>query len=87
MPRNAWAGNVRFEITKKNQYADIPFGPFFFWFVHNSFAMLIIAQLLSKNHAQSLPLQGTSMIMPSILTAAPNFMGQFLGDGIKKNWL
>jgi len=34
-----------------------------------------------------LPQQGTSMIMPSILTAAPNFMGQFFGDGIKKNWL
>jgi hypothetical protein len=25
--------------------------------------------------------------MPSILTAAPNFMGQFFWDGIKKNWL
>ena len=84
--RNACAGNDRSEITK-NQYAAIPFGPFFFWFVHNSFAMLIIAQWLSKNHAQSLPQQGTSMIMPSILTAAPNFIGQFFWDGIQENWL
>ena len=55
--------------------------------MHNSFAMLRIAQWLSKNHAHSLPLQGTSMIIPSILTAGPNFMGHVFRDGIQKSWL
>ena len=87
MPRNTMAGTIRSGITKNNQYAAIPFEPFFFWFVHNSLAMLRIAQWLSKNHAQSLPQQGTSIIRPSMLTAAPNFMGQFFWDGIQKNWL
>ena len=49
--------------------------------------MLRIAQWLSKNHAHSLPLQGTSMIIPSILTAGPNFMGHVFWDGIQKSWL
>ena len=72
---------------QKNYSAVIPFRPFFFWFVvHNSFAILMIAQRLSKNHAHSWPMHGISISNPSLLTAVPNFRGQlFLWDGIKKS--
>lgn len=71
----------------KNYSAVIPFSAFFFWFVvHNSFAMLMITQRLSKNHAHSCPMQGISISNPSLLTAVPNFRGQlFLCDGIKNS--
>jgi hypothetical protein len=70
-------GAVTINQDLKNYSAVIPFKPFFFWFVmHNSFAMLMIAQRLSKNHAHSDPMHGISISNPSLLTAVPNFKGQ-----------
>jgi hypothetical protein len=60
-------------------------GVLFFWPVHNSFAILSMAHWLSKNHAHSFPLHGTSMSRPSVLTAVPNFRGQHFCVGIKKS--
>jgi len=68
------------------QAADIPFEDFFFWFVHNSFAIMSTAQWLSKDHAHSFPTHGTSISNPSVLTAVPNLTGQHFCDGIMKNW-
>jgi hypothetical protein len=62
-------------------------GALFLGFAHNSFAILIIAQWLSKNHAHSNPIHGTSISIPSVLTAVPNFIGQLFRDGIMKNRL
>jgi hypothetical protein len=69
------------------QSATVPFAALFFSFVHNSFAMLSIAQWLLKNHAHSLPQQGISINNPSVLTAVPNFTGQLFCDGIMKSRL
>jgi predicted membrane protein len=71
---------------RENQSAAIPLGAFL-GLVHNSFAILITAQLLSKNHAHFFPQQGISISTPSVLTAVPNFTGQLFIDGIMKNWL
>jgi hypothetical protein len=71
----------------KNQSAAVPFGPFFFGLVPSPLAILGIAQQLSKNHAQSFPMHGISISIPSLLTADPNFNGQLFCDGIKKSWL
>ena len=42
---------------------------------------------MSKNHAHSFPLHRTSISNPSLLTAVPNFRGQYFFDGIKKSYL
>lgn len=69
----------------ENQSAAVPFGALFFWFVHSSFAILSMAQWLSKNHAHSFPLHGISINNPSVLIAVPNFKGQHFFGGIKKS--
>jgi hypothetical protein len=74
-------------LLNNNQSAAVPFGDLFFWCLHNSSAILRMAQRLSENHAHSFPLHGTSISSPSVLTADPNFMGQYFCDGIKKNYL
>ena len=74
-------------VIVKNQSAAVPFGPFFFWFVPSSFVITSIAQQVSKNHAQSFPMHGISISIPSVLTADPNFNGHIFFDGIKKSWL
>lgn len=74
-------------LARINQSAAVPLGALFLWFVHNSFAMLITAQWLSKNHAHSFPMHGTSISIPSVLTAVPNFIGHLFCDGIMKSRL
>jgi hypothetical protein len=69
----------------KNQSAAVPFGPFFFGLVHSSFAITRIAQLVFTDQAQSFPMHGISMSIPSLLTADPNFNGHVFFDGIKKS--
>jgi hypothetical protein len=71
----------------KNQSAAVPFGPFFFGLVPSSFAITSIAQQFSRDHAQSFPIHGISISIPSLLTADPNFNGHVFLDGIKKSWL
>lgn len=72
-------------MDARNQSADILLEYFLFWLPLSPWAIILMEQPSSKNHAQSLPLQGRSMTLPSSLTTVPNFIGQHFCDDIPNN--